>query len=46
MTGLTSVINETSMKLDREIDKILTASISATPKVHLTKTLKYHSPKK
>jgi CCR4-NOT transcriptional regulation complex NOT5 subunit len=47
MTGLTSVINETSMKLDREIDKILTNSIVATPKVHLSRTLKYwNSPKK
>lgn len=42
MSGLTSIINETSVKLDREIDKIL--ATSTAPKVHLSKTLKFYSP--
>jgi hypothetical protein len=48
MTGMTSVIHNTSVKLDKEIDRILTNSVGskATPKVHLSKTLKYYSPKR
>ena len=42
MSGLTSIIHDTSVKLDREIDKILSSSIA--PKVHLSKTVKYYSP--
>ena len=44
MSGLTSIIHDTSVKLDREIDKILSSSIA--PKVHLSKTVKYYSPAK
>jgi hypothetical protein len=48
MSGLTSIIHDTSVKLDKEIDKILSSSLGsrAPPKVHLTKTVKYFSPAK
>jgi len=45
MSGLTSVIHDTSVKLDKEIDKILSSSF-ASKGPHLSKTVKYYSPAK
>jgi predicted ATP-grasp superfamily ATP-dependent carboligase len=42
------VLHDTSVKLDKEIDKVLQSSFASreAAKIHLSKTVKFHSPNK